>query len=629
MPEPTIAPAAALKKKGLLTRWLPETVPGCASLTVLFFLLCVVAVVWIAFFLDPNNLPWRHAISWGRIASVILLALAIPLVVYFSLRLWLEGEKALYPEIDNAWAAGIAALEEQGLDIRDMALYVIIGSRGVGQERAIMRTGQLDLRLEGVPEGPAPLHWYATYDSVYLFCSDASWSSALAAKRQRQLEEFGPQGRRGPSRPVAPPRPAPAPPRSTLPPAAVQQPAAPQGAAAQPPLPTPPAPTGPLAPPAAPGQSPSSPSGAGGSPGGYMGTVQVDQFLDKPAAPAPAAPAAPAKTPAAAPAPDYMGTIQLDPGNNPFGSPDAPQAPPPQDSAAPPTYLPPEPVDPDPPPVEPSAWAPVVSDTGSEWEPIVINSGHASERIGRLTYLCQQINRVREPLCPINGVLSLVPYGAIDAGAEDAAAMQQAVKSDLTTLHYVLQVRCPVTALIVDMERQTGFRELMRRVGRERVSVQRFGRRYDCRSVATAAEMDALAELCCGTIEDWVYALFREDEALTRPGNQQLYRLLCEFRSELKGRLADLLQSAFAYDPEQGSPEDALLFSGCYFAATGERSDQRAFIGGIHTKLADEQELVEWTSDALLTQQSWERLSLAGLIAIGGLAVALAWQLLR
>jgi len=246
-------------------------------------------------------------------------------------------------------------------------------------------------------------------------------------------------------------------------------------------------------------------------------------------------------------------------------------------------------------------------------------------RVGRLTYLCQKITTAREAICPINGILSLLPYAAIDGGTGDAEALQQAVKSDLTTIHYILQIRCPVTALVVDMERQTGFRELMRRVGRDRVSAQRFGRKYDCRSLATEAEMDALSDHVCGSFEDWVYALFREDEALTRPGNQRLYQLLCKVRCTLKTRLAELLQEAFAYDPQQCSVEDGLLFSGCYFAATGERSDHRAFVGGILAKLDDEQELVEWTSDALLSQQRWERLATAGVVCSIVLAGVLVW----
>lgn len=542
---------APRRKGGRLAKLLPSTVPGCAAVLTGCFLAIIVTVVWTNFFLDPAHVPWRHSIGIGRILLVLACVLIIPLVLYRALALWLEGERSLYPEIDHAWEVGVQAIADQGLDIREMAFYLIIGSRAVGQERAMMQTGQLDLRVEGVPEGPGPLHWYATPDSVYLFCSDASWSSALAAKRQRRYEEIGdPASRRPIRQPARPASPSP----------------------------------------------PSAPAGSGGPAGGatadpakanHLGTVQLDQFLS------------PSAAPQAAPLPQQQnlrGTVQLD---------------------------------------SPIAQAPMLpeseasfGDTGSEQKPITINSQESTLRIGRLNYLCQQINRVREPLCPINGIVSLLPYAAIDGGAEDAAALQQAVKSDLATIHYMLQVRCPVTALVVDLERQQGFRELMRRVGRERVAAQRFGRKFDCRSLATAAEMAALSEHVCGTFEDWVYALFREDEALTRPGNQRLFHLLCNVRFTLKERLTDLLQSAFAYDSEAGSPEDALLFSGCYFAATGERSDQRAFVGGILSKLDDEQELVEWTTEALLRQRRWERVAAAGLVLSVLLAALLIWMIL-
>lgn len=551
--EATKDAAKPRRRGGWLSKFLPSTVPGCAAAITTVFLIAVVAVVWTAFLIDPAHVPWRHSIGIGRLLLVLVLLMAIPFFLYRALSLWLNGETSLYPEIDTAWAAGMEAIKDQGLDIQEMAFYLIIGSRSVGQERAMMQSGQLDLRVDGVPDGPAPLHWYATPDSVYLFCSDASWSSALAAKRQRHYEEFGDPAARRPVRQAA----APPPPTAPPPPASLT-----------------------LA---------GSPSGAGTVEqprGSQLGTVQLDQFL----APKTAGPSAVPQ-----PQRDLHGTVQLDSG-----------------------FMYAAPV---------SESETIFSDTGSEQKPITINSQEATLRVGRLTYLCQKIARAREPLCPINGILSLLPYAAIDSGTEDATALQQAVKSDLTTIHYELQVRCPVTALVVDLERQQGFRELMRRVGRERVSSQRFGRKYDCRSLATESEMIALSEHLCGTFEDWVYALFREDEALTRPGNQRLYHLLCKVRCTLKDRLANLLQEAFAFDPTEGSAEDTLLFSGCYFAATGERSDHRAFVGGILSKLDEEQELVEWTTEALLRQQRWERVATAGLIVSVLLAGLLLWMI--
>lgn len=534
MPE-TAAPPASLRQRisKTLFGFVPSTVPGCAAVLTGLFLACVVAVVWTVFYFDANNVPWRHAIGIPRIVLVVLLVFFVPVIFYLALRLWLEGEKSLYPEIDNAWKAGMQALEAQGLDIRELAFFLIIGSRGIGQERAIMQTGQLDLRVDCEPDGPAPLHWYATADAVYLFCTDASWTSALAAKRQRHYEEFGDQK-----------RPTPPPTRSAI-----------------------------VLPGSLGRNAPSDPN---------AGTVMFDQFL-KPTE---------MSQGTGGQAVNLGGTVEIDPS---LGS-------------------------------KLAQAANLSSDSGTEWAPITINSIQASERIGRLSYLCQKIVKVRRPISPINGILALLPQGAIDRGGTDAVELQRAVKSDLSSIRYGLQVRCPVTALVVDMERQSGFRELMRRVGKERVAGQRFGRRYDPRSLATSSEMDLLTEWISGTIEDWVYSLFREDQALTRPGNQQLYLLLCDFRCNLKKSLASVLKGAFAYDPEECTTEDTLLFSGCYLAATGERADQRAFVGGILKKLSDEQEILEWTTDTLLEQQRWERISTVGLVVAALMVVLGLWQ---
>ena len=531
------APPPVPKKKSLLRRFLPSTVPGCAAVLTLLFMIVAVAVVAAAFYFDSNNLPWRHAIGIPRIAIILLLVLLVPAVLFFALRLWLEGEKRLYPDIDNAWKAGIHALEEQGLDLKDLACFLVLGSRSIGQERAIMQTGQLDLRVDGVPDGPAPIHWYATPDEVFIFCSDSSWSSALSAKRQRHFEEFGPQKSRSLAN-VG----------STLPKNLGTNKRNP-------------------------------PAGKAGNE-----TVQLEQFLQGEGAGF-------ASSLGFGTDPGAAKTVELD------------------DYAS-----------------RSEFDAAAISDSGTETAPIILSSVQATDRIGRLTYVCQQLVRVRQPLSPINGILSLLPQGAISRGSDDAAALEQAVKSDLSAIRTTLQVRCPVTALVTDLEREVGFRELMRRVGKERVSQQRFGRRFDCRSLPTPAEMETLVEGLSGTIEDWVYALFREDEALTRPGNQQLFMLLCDYRYNFKANLSRVLRYAFAYDREESSSEDGLLFSGCYLVATGERADQRAFVGGILKKLVDEQEVLEWTTDALLAQQRWERISRAGLF-LALLMIALAiWQ---
>jgi hypothetical protein len=65
----------------------------------------------------------------------------------------------------------------------------------------------------------------------------------------------------------------------------------------------------------------------------------------------------------------------------------------------------------------------------------------------------------------------------------------------------------------------------------------------------------------------------------------------------LKTRLGDVLSKGFGY--AHGGNKVPVLFSGCYFAATGPKSDRQAFVSGLLNKLYDEQEDIEWTSAAL------------------------------
>ena len=119
--------------------------------------------------------------------------------------------------------------------------------------------------------------------------------------------------------------------------------------------------------------------------------------------------------------------------------------------------------------------------------------------------------------------------------------LQTAVRSDLNVVHQGAQQRSPVTCLVTGLERERGFRELVRRVGREMATAQRFGQKFDACQATTPDQMAALSAHVCGAFEDWVYTLFREEDSLTRAGNTRLYGLLCKVRCMLKGRLSQIL----------------------------------------------------------------------------------------
>ncbi|MDX1947858.1 MAG: type VI secretion protein IcmF/TssM N-terminal domain-containing protein [Pirellulaceae bacterium] len=521
------------KSPGMVARLtsLPKqiTAAGCASCLTSLFLIVLIVTAWVFFLIDPANIPWRHSMSWWRITLEVLLAIAIPLVLYRAIKLWLEGDKSDFPEIDFAWKAGLDALAQNGLNINSAPLFLVLGAPTVRQQKSLVRAASLGVRVRDVPDGPAALHWYAGPDGIYLFLTETSGTSALAALLEKRRAEAGPPGDLGPSGIMA-------------------APAIKRTAVATPAIAAQPAPTG-----------------------GNRGTIMLDQFVA-----------------------DMQSQADAQAASSQTETAEEPE----RESAAP-------------------SAAPATSD-----QPAILSQRDAAKQLERLEYVCHLLKQARHPLCPTNGVLVLLPFEIFQASARETQQLQRTVRSDLGCLQRELEIRCPVTALVVGMHEERGFRELVRRVGRERALAQRFGRRFDVRMIPNAEPMGALCAQLAGVFEDWIHTLFREAEALTRPGNQRLYGLLCKIRCTLAGVLNEVLVGGFGHVPQDKELREPIPFSGCYFAATGETDDQQAFVRGVFEKLVEEQEDVEWTRRALNDNQAFQVFSLVGIVGCLGLLAA-------
>jgi hypothetical protein len=222
----------------------------------------------------------------------------------------------------------------------------------------------------------------------------------------------------------------------------------------------------------------------------------------------------------------------------------------------------------------------------------------------RLAHLAQLIRRARQPVCPINGILALLPFGMIQGGELDASGVKRAIRSDLAALQKTLLLICPVNALVTGMEEESGFQELVRRVGRSKADGQRFGKGFEVYNVPLEERIEALTRHACGAFEDWIYELFREPDSLSKPGNTKLYSLLCKVR-RAQEPLVKTLVGGFACDLDGDPAPDAFRFGGCYFAGTGASDDRRAFVHAVvigkfqKARVEEEDEELQWTDQAL------------------------------
>ncbi len=564
---------------GCLASLIPVTTPGCASLLTAVFLLTTALTVWGIFWLDPNNVPWRHSFNVWRILGILALGALLPFVVYKTIGIWLEGTPQEHPELESAWRAGLNALAANELSIDSVPIFLITGSNGESQERAIMNASGMRFSVEGVPQGPAPIHWYANSEAIYLFCSDASWSSALASLREEISSDaespildsegvwdasridYAPQASASPD------------------PVLVQQ------------------------------HSPER---------GIRGTLELNQFVPpSPSAPSPTSKSLPSAPPPSSSGGSFRGTLMLGDGHemNPVSNP----APAPTVASTPSTSLIGAPL------ARQSRNMPTLGGNESDQKrkQVLVSHQYSTSCLQELMHLGHLVRKARQPVCPINGILSLVQIESIHSTPAELEELQKALKADMETIRHGFRIRVPVTALVVGLEKERGFRELVLRVGRDRALSQRFGKRFDVQAIPTKEELAALAIHICGVFEDWAYALFREEQSLMRPGNTRLYELLSKVRCSWKSRLSEILAGGFGCEPGKSAEQNSLLVSGCYLAATGDTEDRQAFVKGVIEKLNDEQELIEWTSEALQSNYRQNIAANLGMIVTVGLLISL------
>jgi hypothetical protein len=500
-----------------------------ALLVALVLILGTTTVLVIYRYAPDQQAGWEWWGLWHWVVIGVLL-LVIPIVVHRTVKLWLEGDTSVFPDIDSAWRQGIAGLREQGLDARTIPIYLVLGVPNARQAKALFSASRIEFNMHDVPEGAAALHWYAGPEAIFICCTNACCLSLLSSRATRA-----------------------------------------DGLAAAPPPPG--------------GQPRNDICGTivAGSPGPSM----ADTGYGVPAA----------SMPPSGGTPDYQQTM------------DVGQL---LDNAGPAA-------------AQPQA-------VGGRGRLRGLLSKEAEEQSERLEYVCHLLRRLRNPVCAINGVLTVLPFHVIQQSDAHGSEVQMAARVDVAAICETVQLRCPVVAMIGDMETEVGFRELVRRIGATAAAQGAFGKGYNVWSYPHPEEIEAVTRHACGAFEDWVYGLFREQDGLKKKGNADLYNLLCLSRHVLRDRLINVLVGAFGHDPQNDPPEpEPLMFGGCYFAATGESEDRQAFVHNVIVrKLIGNEDELTWTQEAIDEDDRYHRMTnfmtiINGLLVLSIIGLVVYW----
>jgi len=499
------------------------SLPARAALFVAVVLFGLVLTVVISVALNPDGLAeLRNYVQRSLFYLAVGLSIVIPIIVFFWLRLWLEGDVSRFPDIDEAWNAGLAALHEQSLDVGSIPLFLVLGLDDEKTCKSVFAASGMELLVRDVPSGRPPLRWYADEHGIYLICLDSSRLSKLhAVGGSAGTPTAGHVDIRGTMQPSGDIR------GTMVAGGSIRDSAAPAG--------------------------------------NYDGTPDAGAML--------------------------RGTLV--PGAASEGG---------------------------------GGHAPVPSSGSS-----LLSRQVAENQTERLEYVCELLSRARAPVCPLNGVLVAVPLRSVQ-NVMIAKDIPGAARSDLDTIRDVTKLRAPVTVMVAGMEAESGFCELVRRVGTTKAKANRFGKGFNVWNPPTEENMDAFSSHACGAFEDWVYSLFRERDGLSKPGNAKLYTLLCRVRSQLRARLRSVLLHGFSFSRGDKKKDDIpLLFNGCYFAATGDTPDRQAFVKNVFEKMIDLEEELEWMPEAVRQDDRYHQLAQIGMfvdaVLVLGIVGMLVWTL--
>src|SRR5262249_46343842 len=97
------------------------------------------------------------------------------------------AEISEFPDIDEAWEEGVAALRQANISITQVPVFLVLGHPR-GSSKGFFDASQMNLPVRHIPRKPeAPLHFTATTEGIWISCEGAS----LMGKQVALLHENG------------------------------------------------------------------------------------------------------------------------------------------------------------------------------------------------------------------------------------------------------------------------------------------------------------------------------------------------------------------------------------------------------------------------------------------------------
>lgn len=136
----------------------------------------VVLAIYSRDIVTPSNIATELPQVQDWWCGILFLALyAFVRTIHYFYCLLLMEESSAYPDIDRAWAAGMDALARNGLDIRSIPIFPIIGLTEE-EETQFFSGARFHARVvaPGIDESPMPLRFFANREALFISCPGVS-----------------------------------------------------------------------------------------------------------------------------------------------------------------------------------------------------------------------------------------------------------------------------------------------------------------------------------------------------------------------------------------------------------------------------------------------------------------------
>lgn len=254
-------------------------------------------------------------------------------------------------------------------------------------------------------------------------------------------------------------------------------------------------------------------------------------------------------------------------------------------------------------------------------EPLLKDLEQVELATRRLRHVCKILLRERQPYCPLNGIILLIPLAATNS-PDDTSETAAVIRHDLEVARGALQQDSPRIVVMGDAEQLPGFAEIIHHFPPNSGPQWVLGQHFPLAPDVNASQVPAIIESGLNWTGDTLLPLVisklwrREgeegvtDRTSAIEANMQLYEFLnaCRQRLSLLGRLGGRAVHLDGLPP---------LLAGCYLAGTGpDAGREQGFLAGVFRRAIEQQNAVRWTDDATRDNAAYHRYALVGYILL-------------